>query len=114
MHVKKFTSFCQALRKMHTEENWFLFMPHGVYRPTHYPSPVHGPQVPVHALYPGSRERTGIKTAPVYGYNRLLFQCFFVFLNVWLVVGLHVVFLLADCDSVSGFVCLSVFLLLRA
>ena len=25
MYVKKFTSFCQALKKMHTKENWFLF-----------------------------------------------------------------------------------------
>jgi len=25
MCVKKFTSFCQVFKKMHTEENWFLF-----------------------------------------------------------------------------------------
>jgi len=42
MHVKKITSFCEVLKKMHTEENWFKPMqtkwiklknalPHGVY-----------------------------------------------------------------------------------
>jgi len=25
MYVKKFTSFCQILKRMHTKENWFLF-----------------------------------------------------------------------------------------
>jgi len=30
MYVKKITSFCQVLKTMHTEENWFLFLPHGV------------------------------------------------------------------------------------
>jgi len=25
MYVKKFTSFCQVLKKMHKKENWFLF-----------------------------------------------------------------------------------------
>ena len=25
MYVKKFTSFCRALKKMHTKENWFFF-----------------------------------------------------------------------------------------
>jgi len=25
MYVKKFTSFYQVLKKMHTKENWFLF-----------------------------------------------------------------------------------------
>ena len=30
MYVKKFTSFCQALKKMHTKENWFLFLLHSV------------------------------------------------------------------------------------
>jgi len=27
---KKFTSFYQVLKEMHTKENWFLFLPHGV------------------------------------------------------------------------------------
>jgi len=28
---EKITSFCQVLKKMHTEENWFqFFLPHGV------------------------------------------------------------------------------------
>jgi len=32
MYVKKITSFCQVLKKMHTKENWFLFsVPHGVH-----------------------------------------------------------------------------------
>jgi len=30
LYVKKSTSFCQALKKMRTKENWFLFLPHGV------------------------------------------------------------------------------------
>ena len=25
MYVKKFTSFCQVVKKMHTKENWFFF-----------------------------------------------------------------------------------------
>jgi len=25
MYVKKFASFCQVLKEMHTEENWLLF-----------------------------------------------------------------------------------------
>jgi len=25
MYVKKFTSFCEVLKMMHTKENWFLF-----------------------------------------------------------------------------------------
>jgi len=36
------------------------------------------------------------------------FNAFFLFLNVWLVVGLCVVLLLVDCGSLSGFVCLFV------
>ena len=28
MYVKKFTSFCQVLKKMHKKENWFLFLCH--------------------------------------------------------------------------------------
>jgi len=28
MYVKKFTIFCQVLKKTHTKENWFLFLPH--------------------------------------------------------------------------------------
>ena len=29
---KKFTgNFCQVLKEMHTKENWFLFLPHGVH-----------------------------------------------------------------------------------
>jgi len=39
----------------------------------------------------------------------MLFPIFYV----WLVVGLRVVFILVDCGSVSGLVCLYVFLLLR-
>jgi len=31
MYVKKITSFCQVLKKMHAKENWFFFLPHGVY-----------------------------------------------------------------------------------
>ena len=25
------TSFCQVLKEMHTKENWFFFLPHGVF-----------------------------------------------------------------------------------
>jgi len=32
MYVKKITSFCQVLKKMHTKENWFLFFCLTVYR----------------------------------------------------------------------------------
>jgi len=28
---KKFTSVCQVLKETHTEENWFFFLPYGVY-----------------------------------------------------------------------------------
>ena len=30
-YVKKVTSFCQVLKKMKEKENWFFFLPHGVY-----------------------------------------------------------------------------------
>jgi len=33
MYVKKFTSFCQVLKKMHTKENWFLSFCLTVYMP---------------------------------------------------------------------------------
>jgi len=38
---EKFFSFCQVLKSMHTKENWFFFLPHGVDRftvlcPTQY------------------------------------------------------------------------------
>jgi len=43
---------------------------------------------------------------------------FFLLLNVWLVFGLYVAFLLPDCGSALGFACVClyvcVFLLLRA
>jgi len=29
---EKFTSFCQVLKKLHKKENWFFFLPQGVYR----------------------------------------------------------------------------------
>ena len=31
MCVKKFTSFYQVFKKMHRQENWFFFLPHGVH-----------------------------------------------------------------------------------
>jgi len=31
LYVKKFTSFCQVLKEMHTKENWFFFLPHSVH-----------------------------------------------------------------------------------
>jgi len=33
IYVKKFTSFCQVLKKMHTKENWFLSFCLTVYMP---------------------------------------------------------------------------------
>jgi len=32
MQMKKFTSFCQLLKEMHTKETGSFFLPHGVYR----------------------------------------------------------------------------------
>ena len=30
MYVKKLDQFLSSIKKMHTKENWFLFLPHGV------------------------------------------------------------------------------------
>jgi len=29
--MKNFTNFCQVLKETHAKENWFFFLPHGVY-----------------------------------------------------------------------------------
>jgi len=50
MYVKKLTSFCQALKKIHTEENWFLFFCLTVYIVL---SHLHC----FNACFPGERER---------------------------------------------------------
>jgi len=31
MYVKKIHQFLSSTKKMHTKENWFLFLPRGVY-----------------------------------------------------------------------------------